>query len=210
MKKCLLLIVFLSLFVISGCNEKKEDKTYLFTLNYRDEVKIGYYNEPITWIVLDDINAPDDTVLLISKDIIDVKMLNDDEEEVSWEESSLNKWLNEEFINEAFEEDVREKIIINYDAGEKNKITILSSLQLENFLPTDEYKITDGNKYAFNNGLDYTRWYWTKTPCRKDKYAYEAVNGSEGWIRTGGLKVTDENVGVRPAMWIKNDLAIEK
>ncbi len=199
MKKYLLLIIFLSLFVV-GCNEKKEDKKFLFNLSYKDEVNIGYYNEPITWIVLDDIHAPDGTVLLISKDIIDVKILNDYKKEVSWEHSSLNKWLNDEFINKAFNEDVREKIVINYDAGEKSKITILSSLQLDNFLPTDEYKIADGTKYAFDNGLDYTRWYWTKTPCRKDDYAYEAVNGSEGWIRTGGLKVDTENVGVRPAM----------
>ena len=108
MKKYLLLIIFLSLFVV-GCNEKNEDKKFLFNLSYKDEVKIGFYNEPITWIVLDDINAPDDTVLLISKDIIEVKMLNDKEEEVSWEDSSLNKWLNEEFINKAFKEDVKEK-----------------------------------------------------------------------------------------------------
>ena len=209
MKKFLLLIVFLYLFVITGCSEEKEDKKFLFNLSYKDEVKIGSYNEPITWIVLDDINAPDGTVLLISKDIIDVKMLNDNEKEVSFEDSSLNKWLNDEFINKAFKEDVKEKIIINYDADEKSKITILSSSQLERYLPTDEYKIAEGTKYAFKNGLDSTHWYWTKTPCRKDKYAYEAVNGSEGWIRTGGLKVTDKNVGVRPAMWIKDDLIIE-
>ena len=91
-------------------------KKYLFTLSYRD------------------------TVLLISKDIIEVKMLND------------------EFINKSFNDDIREKIIINYDAGDKNKITIYQLMNIS-------------TKYAFNN---------------------------------------DPDSGVRPAMWIKNDLSIEE
>lgn len=212
MKKIMLFMV-LPIFVLmflTGCGTGTETH-YLWKLNYKDEIVFGnYQGNPITWIVLDDIDAPEDTILLISKEILDVKQMNDVEKKVTWEDSTLNEWLNTEFINEVFDKNIIDNIVINSENGETNKITVLSSLQYELNLPTDENRIASGTSYAYNQGLEGSDWYWTKTPCKKDEKAYEAVYGDEGWIRTGGLNVTSKNVGVRPAFWIKKDTNIKQ
>ncbi len=64
--------------------------------------------EPIEWIVLDEY---EDSILVLSRYIIEKKPFNEDDVAVYWLQSSLRTWLNEDFISEAFTESEQEKIV---------------------------------------------------------------------------------------------------
>ena len=80
----------------------------LKSLDFGSEVTFGSYEqddnlengkEPVEWIIID---RNESSVMLISKKIIDVKAFNEDRFNATWETSSLRKWLNGEFYNNAF------------------------------------------------------------------------------------------------------------
>ena len=64
--------------------------------------------EEIFWTVLDE---KDDKLLLISNRILGYNQYNDTEDTVTWEDSSIRKWLNEDFYNDAFNDEEKKKVI---------------------------------------------------------------------------------------------------
>ena len=73
-----------------------------------DTVSFGTYEgEKLNWRVL---NVTRGGALLLSDKIITYKAYNDESESIAWENCSLRKWLNNEFINKTFTES--EKAII--------------------------------------------------------------------------------------------------
>lgn len=79
-----------------------------------DTVKFGKYEQDtidksdIEWIVLE---KDGEKALLMSKYILDCKMYDGNKNVVSWKKSSLRKWLNNEFYNNAFEKNEQKQII---------------------------------------------------------------------------------------------------
>ncbi|MBR2571189.1 MAG: hypothetical protein IKE30_03565 [Clostridia bacterium] len=67
----------------------------------------GADSTPVKWIVLD---IRDNKALLLSKYGLDTKRYNDQHKEVTWETCTLRKWLNGEFMNNAFSADEQAKI----------------------------------------------------------------------------------------------------
>lgn len=70
--------------------------------------------EPIEWFVLD---VRDGKALLLSKDILDVHVLYTEQQSskiVTWKNSELRRWLNNEFKNEAFTVLEQNSIPISY------------------------------------------------------------------------------------------------
>ena len=70
--------------------------------HYEQDGNLSNGKEPIEWIVLED-NG--DTLVLMSKDIIESKTLDDysdGQTDYIWADSSLRKWLNNEFLKTAF------------------------------------------------------------------------------------------------------------
>lgn len=65
----------------------------------------------IKWIVLE---KEQDKVLLLSHHVIDCKCFNDDGTPCTWETCSLRKWLNNEFYNDAFSAEEKDKILTTY------------------------------------------------------------------------------------------------
>ncbi len=66
--------------------------------------------EPIEWRVLDD---DESGLLLISEYVIDEQRYHDEDSyelEITWEDSYIRKWLNDDFINSAFNEEERSHI----------------------------------------------------------------------------------------------------
>lgn len=63
--------------------------------------------EPIEWIVLDD---TEDGLLLISRYVLDCIPYHDGFDEMTWETSSLRKWLNNDFYKSAFDHDQMEAV----------------------------------------------------------------------------------------------------
>lgn len=84
---------------------------------YEQDGNIDNGKEKIEWLVLD---KNDDEAFLLSKDVLFIDYFSDVlAEDVMWSESYLRKTLNNEFLNEAFNDVEKEKInitkTINYD-----------------------------------------------------------------------------------------------
>lgn len=118
-KKYLLLFLFASL-AISGCRgygrRTENRKNPVLNGNYQNDsslqsgdlINFGSYEqdndfangrELIEWIIL---SVEKDRALLISRYALDTKPYNDEYNNVTWRTSTLRKWLNNDFFNEAF------------------------------------------------------------------------------------------------------------
>ena len=91
-----------------------------------DIIKFGHYEqdgnlengkEEIEWQVL---KVESDRVLVVSKYALDCKKYDETKYAVTWEESTLRKWLNDDFLNEAFTMEEQEKIPIVYLENRSN------------------------------------------------------------------------------------------
>ena len=170
--------------------------------------------KPIEWIEID---SDGDRKLLISKYVIELKPFNDERlKRTSWAECSLRKWLNEDFFNEAFTQDEREKIctvknknldndtgvgIVEGGRSTEDKIFLISK---EEFSKLD-YEVALGisTPYASNKGLTSVgskyEWWWTRSVSFSSRACIMySVNGD----CTAGGSAHTETVGVRPVMWV--------
>ena len=128
-KSLIVLMIFLSAFCCSCSKKEKTTEVIIeeFTteeleyvsLEYAhigDVVSFGNYEqnldvegkEEILWDVLDE---TDDSVLLISHYILDVCRFND-EYNVTWKNSNLRAWINNDFYNNGFSESEKKRILI--------------------------------------------------------------------------------------------------
>ena len=115
-KACFIVLLFSAAFLIfkrtaplrNGIKEKnKVGDTIEFGL-YEQDNNVLNGKEPIKWIVLE---KEDDHALLISVHCIEYKPYNNGNGEVTWEKSSLRKWLNNDFMDAAFSSTEKGKII---------------------------------------------------------------------------------------------------
>ena len=53
---------------------------------------------------------------LLSDVILDKQAYNENDEYITWKESSLRAWLNDKFMNRAFSDEEKEKINITEDS----------------------------------------------------------------------------------------------
>ena len=138
-----------------------------------------YKNQPIAWRVL---QTEDDRMLLIAQEAICELPYNDEIKDVTWQESSLCNWLNNEFISSFSEEQLAGILTTKID-GADCKVYLLSKEEAEDL---EDKSLLSGEK----------DW-WLRT-----KADVNAV-----YVTTSGEIVEDgETVvrakGVRPCIWI--------
>ncbi len=170
--------------------EIKEEHPYESTKD-GDIIEFGGYN----WIVL---NKTEDTMLIITEDIIEERAYNEKNDDEAWEECTLRTYLNETFYNSF---SIEERLMIaktsltnldnlNYgtDAGNDttDKIFLLSLDEAERYMTEDE-------RFVNSN-------WWLRSPGNLQRYA--AGVGSDGDIYSYGIHVSNE-CGARPALWLK-------
>ena len=68
----------------------------------------GNTKEPLEWIVLEKSNGK---ALILSKYSIESVKYNNENTGITWEECTLRKWLNSDFMNIAFTDAEKQKII---------------------------------------------------------------------------------------------------
>lgn len=142
-----------------------------------DVVYFGQYNEtPIEWQILD---TQDDKVLLITKDIIEEKAYNAEFKSIDWENSTLRKWLIEDFYN-TFDSNEKERIL-QYD-DESDYVFLLTRAQV--------------NKYSKLKNTSQS--WWIRTADEGTTAMYMNENGT---LNKDGELVTKLN-GVRPCIWL--------
>lgn len=143
-----------------------------------DVVYFGQYmGKPIEWQILD---TREDKVLLITKDTIDEKAFNTEYKSIEWEDSSLRKWLNEDFYN-------------NFDDGEKEKII--------KFEDNDDFitLLSNKNVNRYTKMKKASKPWWLKSTG--DESTKAMVVNTNGTVDKKGDLVTKLN-GVRPSIWL--------
>lgn len=160
---------------------------------------------PIEWTIL---KEEDGKLLIISNDILDSQPYDKDNRKVTWATCSLRSWLNNDFINAAFNASEQEYILTmpvsdsankkyGTKAGKntKDKIFLLSANEADKFFADNQ------ERCLFNE--------WWLRSSDKDHRAASSV-AKDGWATSGGYIHTDWRVdsvfGVRPVMWIKLDV----
>lgn len=175
--------------------------------------------EALSWQVLD---KDDDYALLVSEYVLDTQAFSSDGV-IQWENSELRAWLNDKFYNQAFSSEEKTAIMCFEIENEDNSMYNTSGghdtddlvflLSLEDTEDYSDILLTQcrATPYAEKKGLTassniYTT-YWLRSPGSSDltdsEPGYAATIDSTGAVKYYGNDSTYENIGVRPAIWIK-------
>jgi len=156
----LVAIAAIALSIVFSSKEKKKTPFYR-EVKEGDVITFGRYEqdnnlkngpEDLEWIVLESSDSADSLVLL-SKYCIDAQPLNSNGGEYYWADSSLRKWLNEDFYNTAFDEKDKEwiqrvrlenpdEIVLKAPGGRNtvDQVFLLGELEILKYFP----------EYSFN------------------------------------------------------------
>lgn len=170
----------------------------LLTFREGNTVTFGaYQGKPIRWRVAD---TSGKMRMLIAEDVVLELPYNDLRVDVYWQTTTLRKWLNKEFLQEAFTAEQRLLIINTRRTNEANeqfftngglptmdKVFIPSKRELDRYLPETKDRALG-------------KWWWLRTPG-DNLLAVVAVE-ADGSVYLHGVNVNYPNGGVRPAMWV--------
>ena len=201
------------LFEIKRKYDKYSYKDIVYFGKYYNHDKDGEILEPLEWDILE---RKDGMALLITSYVID-NLEFDVNGNNNWEESSIRKWLNNDFLNLAFTEEEQERILSSsFDVGRSGTNDKVF------FLSMDEYE-----KYDAENKEDAIfKWYFGATdyakrnlstkdsisllggmrfrslsPNMKDEYKN---NYTDTWtLGTKYITKSSVKTGIRPSMWVK-------
>ena len=148
MKKIICILLVFCMLLTSSCSFKREEKVQI-NVNGENvidakssfdtdaekpldvEVKtgglakidFGHQNDKaVTWLV---IYEDDDTKILLSDKILDVKKYNEKEEILDWDKTSLYDYLNTDFVNEYFTKEEKDQMVFTNDV-DNDLVTMLS------------------------------------------------------------------------------------
>lgn len=110
----------------------------------------------VQWLVL---GEDGDNVLLLAKDCLDCLPYNDKRTNITWENSTLRAWLNDEFFRTAF--DAQEQAAIH-------SVSLLTSDEVIKYLPQSSQRQCSPTPYAqrrgvYMNARGLCAW-WTSSP----------------------------------------------
>ncbi len=192
--------------------------------SYEQDNNTSNGKEKIEWLVLE---VKDGKALLISKYALDCIPFNFGRSNVTWETCSLRKWLNDSFYNNAFDSKEKKRIqktSVSADENSKYKDTVtsgkttkdyvflLSLVEANKYFPEDKQNlamcaVTDYAKAKgclissdINEEGRGTCLWWLRTPGSSQDTATTA--STHGSFYVGGRMVQQDNVGVRPVIWI--------
>lgn len=135
--------------------------------------------EPIEWIVLE---KDELTAKLLSKYLLDSHRYNDDQElDITWENSTCRKWLNSDFMKRTFSEKEQDSIM---------KIFLLNIDEFQKYFKSQK------REARYKNDKTTSTW-WLSSPGISP-YTAVCVNGNS---RAVELSMT-HSCGIRPAIWV--------
>ena len=218
----ILMLLMLSLFS-TECNAKPRYQVgniIEFGSYYQDDLSS---KTPIKWRVLD---IQDGKALLISELLLDAKRYNIIDKGITWENSSIRNWLNNEFINQAFSKEEQNEIILTNISNPNNarrgtnggnntqdKIFLLSIDEAEKYFKDDKDRECKTTNYAKQQGawttndnkyLGNCNW-WLRSPGEyQDAAAHVYSDGKviDFGYRVDGFDVFNLHIAVRPALYI--------
>ena len=183
-------------------------------MNIGEIVEFGNFHGSSEWKV---IAKEDGRALLLSKYGVDNQCYEREYTYVTWETSGARKWLNGEFIDEAFSDEEKEQILVTDVAADENpdfrvscgndtkdKVFLLSVEEVNKYLSAEDASC-EATEYAKSRGLfvEYSgkSWWWLRTP------GYTALNASfvhaNGETDAYGYAAIIDRSLIRPAMWVR-------
>ncbi len=158
--------------------------------------------DTIEWIVLEKSN---NKALLLSKYLLTSHMFNDVYTYIDWENCTLRKWLNSEYINTIFSKKEQGSIltadVISDDAySNKDCVVTEDKLFLLSFDEVNKYFSTDNQRVAFYKDGGSNVW-WLRVGSAT--VGGIRVVSSDGETGGNGYRCDDVGPGVRPALWVK-------
>ena len=205
-------------------NTKANESDSFPGINVGSRLQFGNYpfetdgtEKPIEWIVL----AKDGgKTLLLSRYLLDRVPYNDKSENVSWENCFIRKWLNEEFISKAFNDEENGRIQISNVQNNPNpdystpggnatsdKVFLLSIEECEKYFKNNKDRVAFPTPYAVKKGAaseeDFggADWQWLRSPGKNPKMA--AIVQLDGKIHSHGFIVEQDQAAARPAIWVE-------
>ena len=185
---------------------------------YEQDKNTSNGKEAIEWTVLDKDGM---SLLLVSKQALDCQQYNTEWVDITWENCSLRKWMNDTFLNNAFSAEEQAQIQNTTVSADKNpeyntnpgnattdKVFLLSITEAEKYFSSDNARQCKPIKYAVANGAYVNSnngncWWWLRSPGDSQNYA--AIASSDGSVDYCGYYVNRNDGAVRPAMWINLD-----
>lgn len=175
---------------------------------YHRAKKCYFKYEPIKWRV---IKCENGEALLLSDIVLDKQKYNKRLKKVTWEKSTLRKWLNKKFMNRAFSSSEQEAIhttkVINEDNyyyktdGGNDTLDKIYLLSLSETDEEKEYGFTDSYgmtiKYSNYADLDDYQYWWLRTPGEKNISAAAVDMFGEAYVGGGE---SDMELGIRPVL----------
>lgn len=197
----------------------KQEIEKLKSAKVSDEVLFGRYDtnlklpgaERIEWIVL---KKNDSEIMLISKEGLNGGAYHGEHKEVSWPESKMYQFLNENLYNEMFNENEKGAIIKNPETGEF--VSLLSVSDAEECFTDNKSREINITELAENNGTYVNRfskvnnwdnkgyrssWWWLKGEGEPSVYA--PIVTVDGVISTQERFVNKPGGAIRPVIWVK-------
>ncbi len=162
--------------------------------------------EPVKWRVL---ARKDNTALLITEEPIGRRSYHESYTSTTWENSSLRRWLNNEFFYSCFDLKEQSKIVTttvlnDYGRDTEDKIFLLSTYEAERlFKDNQDRQCRDIYSKNKNSGTDKDSfgWWWLRSRGFRDDFAAFVRKG--GGIRADGINVYPNTGYVRPVLWLK-------
>ena len=181
----------------------------------------SYYQEnstkktPIEWLIL---KKSGTKMLLISKYGLDCKPYhNQIFVDITWENCDLRKWLNGEFIKNAFTADEQKKIAVTKLANDNNaeygtlggnstedRVFCLSFAEAESLFKDNKSRECELTSYAsgkgcFKSSYNHCSW-WLRSPGSLQSFStYVRLTSS---LCSVGVYVSYHGNAVRPALWV--------
>ena len=186
--------------VISKELKNAKVNSYYIMGKYEQDNNLSNGKEDIEWKIL---YKDKNKALLYTRYIIDNMRYNDEDVDITWENSTLRQWLNDEFINDTFSKE------------EKNLITEVLNENAKN----DVYGTDSGNKTTdkvFLLSLDECKKYFGKSTKNKDGYNANnklAATGTDYAISKGLIVESinkknkndkEENIKGNSPFWLRN------
>ncbi len=157
------------------------------------------------WYVLD---IDEGRALLLSRDVVDWEFYSGDNSFLerakpsSWEKCYVRQLLNEDFYKKCFTGKEKTAILTNDTC---DRLFLLTADEVRKYLPQREYRLGEILFYEENGEgkslfRDRIKW-WLNTVGAKANMMQ--VVDEDGDVDEEGLYNDSDEVGVRPAMWIK-------
>ena len=184
---------------------------------YEQDNNFSNGKEEIEWKVLE--KDQNGKMLVVSKYALDCRNYHSSAKQITWEDSDIRSWLNNDFYSNAFSSSEKSavKTVTNENTGNSDfkisggnktsdKIFLLSIDEAKRYLPNNIDRMCQATKYAESKGTELDslthncRW-WLRSPG-STLYSASSVK-IDGFILNMGTPISVDKAFVRPAMWIE-------